>query len=313
MSDVADDPGVRERFPVIAQALLASASAQVRNMASIGGNLLQRTAAPTSATRPCPATSALRDRLQRAPGRSPPARDLRRQRALRRHAPSDLAVALVALDAVVLVEGPGGERRIPIEEFHRLPGDTPERDTVLEPGELILAVEVPASAAARRSHYLKIRDRASFEFALVSVAAGWTWATAPSARRGSRPAASAPSPGACTAAEAALAGRPPKTYQAAADRAVEGASPLLMNGFKVELLRRAVGARWRPPEPGMSAATGEPHSRVDGPAKVTGAARYAAEFSLPDLAYGAIVQSTIAKGRITAIDTAAAARPACSR
>jgi xanthine dehydrogenase YagS FAD-binding subunit len=156
--------------------------------------------------------------------------------------PSDLAVALVALDAVVMVEGPGGERRIPIGEFHRLPGDAPERDTVLEPGELILNVEIPASAAARRSHYLKIRDRASFEFALVSVAAGLD--IGDGAIREARLAAGGvgTKPWRLHSTEAALIGRPPtpENYQAAADRAVEGASPLLMNGFKVELLRRAV-------------------------------------------------------------------------
>jgi xanthine dehydrogenase YagS FAD-binding subunit len=243
MSDVADDPGVRARFPVIAQALLASASAQVRNMASIGGNLLQRTrctyfrdpAMPCNKRAPGTGCSALQGdhRLHAIFGGS--------ERCVATH-PSDLAVALVALDAVGLVEGPGGARRIPIGELHRLPGNTPERDTVLEPGELILAVEVPASAAARRSHYLKIRDRASFEFALVSVAAGLD--VGDGTIRAARLAAGGvgTKPWRLHTAEAALAGRPPtpETYQAAADRAVEGASPLLMNRFKVELLRRAV-------------------------------------------------------------------------
>jgi xanthine dehydrogenase YagS FAD-binding subunit len=243
MSDVADDPGVRERFPVIAQALLASASAQVRNMASIGGNLLQRTrctyfrdpAMPCNKRSPGTGCSALQGdhRLHAIFGGS--------ERCVATH-PSDLAVALVALDAVVLVEGLGGARRIPIGEFHRLPGNTPERDTVLERGELILAVEVPASAAARWSHYLKIRDRASFEFALVSVAAGLS--VGDGAIREARLAAGGvgTKPWRLHTAEAALIGRQPtpETYQAAADCAVEGASPLLMNGFKVELLRRAV-------------------------------------------------------------------------
>ena len=243
MSDVADDPGVRERFPVIAEALLTSASAQVRNMASIGGNLLQRTrctyfrdpAMPCNKRAPGTGCSAFQGdhRLHAIFGGS--------ERCIATH-PSDLAVALVALDAMIVVEGPGGERRIPIEEFHQLPGDTPERDTVLEPGELILAVEVPASAAARRSHYLKIRDRASFEFALVSVAAGLDLGDG--VIHDARLAAGGvgTKPWRLHTAEAELAGRPPTpdTYQAAADRAVEGASPLLMNSFKVELLRRAV-------------------------------------------------------------------------
>jgi xanthine dehydrogenase YagS FAD-binding subunit len=243
MSDVADDPGVRERFPVIAQALLASASAQVRNMASMGGNLLQRTrctyfrdpAMPCNKRAPGTGCGALQgdNRLHAIFGGS--------TQCVATH-PSDLAVALVALDAVVLVQGPVGERRIAIGEFHRLPGDTPERDSVLEPGELIVAIEVPATRAARRSYYLKIRDRASFEFALVSVAAGLD--VGDGAINEARLAAGGvgTKPWRMHTAEAALIGRPatPEAYQAAADRAMEGARPLAMNGFKVELLRRAV-------------------------------------------------------------------------
>jgi xanthine dehydrogenase YagS FAD-binding subunit len=156
--------------------------------------------------------------------------------------PSDLAVALVALDAVALVQGPADARRIPIGDFHRLPGDAPERDTVLAPGELIVAVEVPAGAAARCSHYLKLRDRASFEFALVSVAAGLD--VSDGAIRDARLAAGGvgTKPWRLRAAEEALLGRPaaPETFQAAAECAVEGARPLAHNGFKIELLRRAV-------------------------------------------------------------------------
>jgi xanthine dehydrogenase YagS FAD-binding subunit len=243
MSDVADHAGVRERFPVIAEALLASASAQVRNMASIGGNLLQRTrctyfrdpAMPCNKRAPGTGCSALHgdNRLHAIFGWS--------ERCVATH-PSDLAVALVALDAVVLVQRPAGERRIPIRDFHRLPDDAPERDTALEPGELIVAVEVPTSAAARRSHYLKLRDRASFEFALVSVAAGLD--VADGAIQEARLAAGGvgTKPWRLRTAEDALLGRPAtaETYQAAAERAVEGARPLPMNGFKVELLRRAV-------------------------------------------------------------------------
>ena len=243
MSDVADDPVVRERFPVIAQALLASASAQVRNMASIGGNLLQRTrctyfrdpAMPCNKRAPGTGCSAQGgdNRLHAIFGGS--------AHCVATH-PSDLAVALVALDAVVLVQGPAGERRIAIGDFHCQPGDAPERETVLEPGELILAVEVGASAAARRSHYLKIRDRASFEFALVSVAAGLD--VGDGVIHDARLAAGGvgTKPWRLRTAEEALNGRPavPETYKAAAERAIEGASPLAMNAFKVELLRRAV-------------------------------------------------------------------------
>jgi xanthine dehydrogenase YagS FAD-binding subunit len=243
MADVADHPAVRERFPAIALALLASASPQVRSMASIGGNLLQRTRCPyfRDPAMPC---------NKRAPGTGCSALDGDNrlhaifggsEQCVASH-PSDLAVALVALDAVVLVQGRDGERRIPIEGFHRVPDRTPERDTVLEPGELIVAVEVPTSAAAARSRYLKIRDRASFEFALVSVAAGLELADG--SIRDARLAAGGvgTKPWRLRAAEQTLNGRPaePQSYQAAADLAVEGAQPLALNGFKVELLRRAV-------------------------------------------------------------------------
>jgi xanthine dehydrogenase YagS FAD-binding subunit len=243
MSDVADDPAVRKRFPVIAEALLASASAQVRNMASIGGNLLQRTrctyfrdpAMPCNKRAPGTGCSALEgdNRLHAIFGGS--------GHCVATH-PSDVAVALVALDAVVEVQGPAGARRIPIRDFHRLPGDAPERDTVLEPGELIVAVEVPASAAACCSHYLKLRDRASFEFALVSVAAGLD--VDDGAIQEARLAAGGvgTKPWRLRTAEEVLLGRPAtaETYQAAAERAIEGARPLALNAFKVELLRRAV-------------------------------------------------------------------------
>jgi xanthine dehydrogenase YagS FAD-binding subunit len=242
MADVADDPGVRRSFPAIAEALLASASPQVRNTATIGGNLLQRTrctyfrdpAMPCNKRAPTSGCSALRGdhRLHAIFGGS--------EHCIATH-PSDLAVALVALGAVVEVEGPGGPRRIPALELHRLPGDLPERDTVLEPGELIVAVEVEASAAAARSCYLKIRDRASFEFALVSVAAGLE--IEDGVVRAARLAAGGvgTKPWRLQAAEAALAGQPatPESYELAA-HAIEGARPLPMNAFKVELLRRAV-------------------------------------------------------------------------
>jgi xanthine dehydrogenase YagS FAD-binding subunit len=156
--------------------------------------------------------------------------------------PSDLAVALVALDAVVETQSADGLRRIPVGGLYRLPCYAPERDTVLEPGELIVAVEVPASAAAARSSYLKIRDRASFEFALVSVAAGLE--IEQGVVRAARLAAGGvgTGPWRLKAAEAALAGQPAtaESYERAAALAIEGASPLPLNAFKVELLRRAV-------------------------------------------------------------------------
>ncbi|SDG04603.1 xanthine dehydrogenase YagS FAD-binding subunit [Lentzea fradiae] len=172
MRAVAGHGSVRRGWPVLAEALLASASPQVRNMASIGGNLLQRTRCGyfRDSGSPC---------NKRVPGSGCPAIDgwsrghavLGGSDACIATHPSDLAVAMVALDAVVLVRGSGGERRIPIGEFYLRPGTTPHVENVLRQGELITAVEVPRTGMARRSRYLKLRDRATFEFAVVSVAA----------------------------------------------------------------------------------------------------------------------------------------------
>src|SRR6202047_3673111 len=172
MSDVAADAEVRRRFPVVAEALLFAASGQLRNMASIGGNIMQRTRC-----------AYFRDEVgcrcnKRNPGSGCGAlHGLNRNHAIFGCAqscvattPSDLAVALTAMDAIVIVRGQAGERRITFTDFHRLPGNTPERDNVLDRGDLIVAVEVPAIVEARASHYLKVRDRASYEFALVSTA-----------------------------------------------------------------------------------------------------------------------------------------------
>jgi xanthine dehydrogenase YagS FAD-binding subunit len=171
-SDLAAHPAVRAGWPVVARALLAGASGQLRHQATTGGNLLQRTRCVyfQDVTTPC---------NKREPGSGCSARGgYARYNAVlgaSEHCvavhPSDLAVSLAAVDAVVLVQGPDGARRVPFEELHRLPGDRPEEDTTLRHGELITAVELPASAAARRSTYSKARDRASYAFALVSVAA----------------------------------------------------------------------------------------------------------------------------------------------
>jgi xanthine dehydrogenase YagS FAD-binding subunit len=172
MSDVARVGSVVQRFPVIAQALQLGASAQLRNMASMGGNLCQRVRCSyfRDATSPC---------NKREPGSGCAAMNgFNRGHAILGTSdkciathPSDVAVALVALDAVVHSRGPAGERAIPIDDFFLLPGDTPEREHPLEHGELITAIEVPATPVARQSVYLKFRDRESYEFALVSVAA----------------------------------------------------------------------------------------------------------------------------------------------
>jgi len=171
LSDVAEDLTIRERVPVIAEALQESASPQVRNMASVGGNLLQRTrclyfrdpTTPCNKREPGSGCSALdgQNRINAILGGSP-------------HCfatyPGDLAVALIAADAEVMVAGETGERTILVENLHRLPGDTPEIETALKPGDLITAIWIPLSAAGRRSHYLKVRDRTTFEWALASAA-----------------------------------------------------------------------------------------------------------------------------------------------
>src|SRR6266516_283075 len=171
-SDLAADLTIRSRYPMLAQALLAGASGQLRNLATTGGNLLQRTRVVYFQDRSKPCN-------KREPGSGCPAREgyhrnlaiLGASEACVATHPSDMAVALVALDAVIRVLGPNGERAIPLVHFHRLPGDEPQRDTMLEHGELITAVDLPPLAFATRSHYRKVRDRASYAFALVSVAA----------------------------------------------------------------------------------------------------------------------------------------------
>ncbi|HET7303444.1 MAG TPA: xanthine dehydrogenase family protein subunit M [Segeticoccus sp.] len=171
-SDLAADERVRTRYPALSRALLSGASGQLRNLATTGGNLLQRTrcvyfqdvTTPCNKRQPGSGCSALEgyQRYHAIFGAS--------EHCVAVH-PSDMAAGMLALDAVVRVHGPAGQRSIPLEELHRLPGDAPERDTVLEHGELITAVDLPATPFAARSTYRKVRDRASFAFALVSVAA----------------------------------------------------------------------------------------------------------------------------------------------
>jgi xanthine dehydrogenase YagS FAD-binding subunit len=241
MSDVADHPLIRADYPAIAEALLASASPQVRNAGTVGGNLLQRTRCayfrnPTLACnkrQPGTGCSALEgeNRLHAIFGAS--------AQCVATHA-SDLAVALVALDASIRLRNATSERVLPADDFFLLPGDTPQRDTTLEPGELIVAVELPGTA--RRSHYLKVRDRASFEFAVVSVAIAL--AIDGGVIRSARIAAGGvgTKPWRLPACEAALVGAAvgAASFRAAAEQAAEGAQPLHQNGFKCELLRRAV-------------------------------------------------------------------------
>ena len=245
MSDVAANPDVRSRFPVIAESLLFAASGQLRNMATIGGNIMQRTRCAYFRDEddlPC---------NKRRPGSGCSARyGLNRNHAIfgwsdecvATH-PSDLAVALSALDANVLVRGPGGQRSIPFTEFHLLPGNTAERDNVLKRGDLILAIEVPARSEGRASHYFKLRDRQSYEFALVSAAV----AVANDRRRIGvvriAMGGVAHKPWRLTATESALRGAPlddTGALKAAIAASFADARPLTHNAFKIELAQRVV-------------------------------------------------------------------------
>jgi xanthine dehydrogenase YagS FAD-binding subunit len=250
--DLAADPRVRQRYPVLSQALLAGASGQLRNMATTGGNPLQRTRCVyfQDVTTPC---------AKRDPGSGCSAIG----GATRGHAvlgasehciathPSDMAVALAALDAVVHVRGRGGERTLPFTELHRLPGDAPERDTILEHGDLITAIELPPMPLAATSAYRKVRDRASYAFALVSVAAAL--ATDGDRITDVRLAFGgvAHKPWRATRAEALLRGAPAtvESFAAAAEAELVDARPQPGvdggNAFKIPLLARAVVATLR--------------------------------------------------------------------
>jgi xanthine dehydrogenase YagS FAD-binding subunit len=242
-SELAADPAIRERYPALSQALLSGATYQLRNLATTGGNLMQRTRCVyfQDVTKPC---------NKRDPGSGCAARDgYHRGLAVLGHSqsciatqPSDMAVALAAFDAVVRVEGPDGARELPLTELHRLPGDEPQRDTVLERGELIVAVDLPALPIAARSRYRKVRDRASYAFALVSVAAaieldGGVVQDVRIALGGV-----AHKPWRATLAEAALRGAAPteEHFARAADAELDQARPLHSNGFKVPLARDTI-------------------------------------------------------------------------
>ena len=242
-ADTANHPLVRRDYPLLSRAILSAASVQIRNMATNGGNLLQRTRCPyfyDTAT-PC---------NKRDPGSGCGAREgLNRTHAIFGWSekcvavhPSDMAIALAALDASVRVRGPAGERVIPFAAFHRLPGDEPERDTNLERGELIVAIELPKQGFASNHYYLKVRDRASYAFALVSVAVGLeldgdSIKTARIALGGA-----AHKPWRATVAEEFLTGKSASAanFEAAADAEMALAKPLEHNAYKVELGRRAI-------------------------------------------------------------------------
>ena len=242
-SDLAASREVRERYPVLSQALLAGASGQLRNLATVGGNLMQRTRCAyfQDISKPC---------NKRRPGSGCPAREGdHRNLAILGHSqacvathPSDMAVAMVALEAVVEIRNAGGERSLALRALHRLPGDEPQRDTMLEPGELVTAVELPPLALARRSRYRKVRDRASFAFAIVSVAAALDLDDG--VVRDCRLALGgvAHVPWRASRAEAALRGGPAseESFGRAADAELERAEPLRDNAYKVPLARNLI-------------------------------------------------------------------------
>lgn len=242
-SDLANHDAVKQQYPVLSEALLSGASPQLRNMATTGGNLLQKTRCyyyrdvnyPCNKRQPDSGCSAIDgyNRIHAVLGGSPD--------CVATH-PSDMAVAMMALEAVVHASGPNGDRSIPLEQFYLLPGSTPDKETVLAPGELITHVTLPALPAGTRSHYLKLRDRAQYEFALASAAV----VVHLGGRRiqrvrialggvGTRPWRS-------PEAEHALQGRDASTenFQRAAHAAMAGAKPLQYNAFKIKLAQLAI-------------------------------------------------------------------------
>jgi xanthine dehydrogenase YagS FAD-binding subunit len=240
---VAADRRVRERFPLLAQAILAGASAQIRNMATVGGNLMQRTRC-----------IYFYDDAARCNKRTPGEGCDAREGFNRNHAvlgasqacvathPSDMCVALAALDAVVTVKGTNGSRDIPLTAFHRLPGDTPQVETELKPGDLITAITLPPNGVAARSHYRKVRDRASYAFALVSVAAGLEMEGATIKDVRLALGGVAHKPWRAERAEAALRGeRATETaFRQAAEAELAAARGLRDNAFKIELAKRVI-------------------------------------------------------------------------
>lgn len=242
-AETADHPLVRKNYPLLARAILAGATFQIRNMATNGGNILQRTRCPYfyDPAMPC---------NKRDPGSGCGALEgLNRTHAIFGASdqcvavhPSDMAVALAALDATVRVSGPDGDRAIPFEDFHRLPGDHPELDNTLKPGELIVAIDLPASRFSDHYYYLKVRDRASYAFALVSVAVALEMDGEKIKDVRIAMGGVAHKPWRVRAAEDQLRGQTASTdnFNRAADTGMAGAKPLKHNAYKVELGRSAI-------------------------------------------------------------------------
>ncbi|MEH2448654.1 MAG: xanthine dehydrogenase family protein subunit M [Nostoc sp.] len=240
---VADHPDVRRDYPILSRAILSGASQQIRNMATVGGNLLQRTRCPYYYDTAFPCN-------KRQPGSGcPAATGINRMHAIFGASdqcvavqPSDMCVSLAALDAVVVVEGPKGKREIPLTDFHRLPGNTPQRDTNLELGELIISVVLPPVPFAKSGVYLKLRDRTSYAFALVSVAAAIDLAGEQIQNVRLAMGGVAHKPWRSKEAEKFLIGKSANTatFQQAAEIALQEAKPLTYNSFKVDLAKRAI-------------------------------------------------------------------------
>jgi xanthine dehydrogenase YagS FAD-binding subunit len=250
-SDLANDPAIVAHYPLLSHALLSGASPQLRNMATTGGNLMQRTrcfyfmdtAFPACNKRvPGSGCAAIQgfNRIHAILGQTD-------EGATSAHTciatnPSDMNVALAALDAKVEIQSAKGKRTLPLTDFHRLPGTTPEVDTNLHPGELIVAVNLPPAKFAKNSWYLKVRDRQSYAFALVSVAAGLEMDGDTIKSAGLALGGVAHKPWRSQEAEHALAGKPAtrETFQRAAELAVAGAKPYEHNAFKVELAKQSI-------------------------------------------------------------------------
>jgi len=242
-SDLAHDPRVRRDYTVLSQAILAGASAQIRNMATTAGNLLQRTrcvyfrdtAMPCNKREPGTGCSAITgsNRMLAVLGTS--------DQCIATN-PSDMCVAMAALEATVHVQGPKGKRAIPIGDFHLLPGNTPQRENVLEPGDLITHVTLPPPVAGSKQLYLKLRDRASYEFALASAAVVLTVAAGKVTRARIALGGVGTKPWRSPDAESALVGQSADaaSFRKAADAAMRGAKPQSENGFKVELAKRCL-------------------------------------------------------------------------
>ncbi len=248
-TDAANHPLVRQNYPLLTQAILAGASGQIRNMATNGGNMLQRTRCPYFYETSMPCNKREPERYD-GPSGCGALEGINRNHAIFGWSekcvavyPSDMAIALAALDAVVKVRNASGQQRtIAFSDFHRLPGDTPEKETNLEPGELIVAIELPENNFAKNCYYLKVRDRASYAFALISVAAALELEGDRVKKVRIAMGGVAHKPWRALEAEKSLAGQQatPENFQRAADAEMAAARPLEYNKFKVELGNRSI-------------------------------------------------------------------------